>query len=120
MSKDKLTKEQAERLTPYEKHFGTAIRSGYCSYPGEAAIENMRNVWAELTGQTYPMRAGCSVCIFNLVRDLGVLWYAAAGKDPFAVVKATQKAKAAPKTAKTNKPALKKSTAPKAPKTAKK
>ena len=80
MSKQ-LTQAQIDRLQPYEKYFGTAIRSGYCSFPGEAALKVMRDVWLELTGQTYPYNPGCSTCIFNVVKDMGLLYYAATGKD---------------------------------------
>lgn len=82
-----LTKEQIARLEPYEKYFGTAIRSGYCSFPGEPALRVMRDVWAELTGQTYPYSPGCSTCIFNVVKDMGLLYYAAVGKDAWDEVK---------------------------------
>lgn len=76
MSKQ-LSEKQLNNLEPLERYFGTAIRSGYCSYPGEANIELMRSTWAELTNQVYPFRAGCATCIFNLIRDLGTLYFAA-------------------------------------------
>ena len=77
-----LTPEQVALLAPYEKHFGTAIRAGYCNYPGEQAIQTMRDVWAELTGTRYPYSAGCGFCLMNLVRDMGNLYYAASGRKP--------------------------------------
>lgn len=77
MSKEpKLNAVQLRKLEAYERYFDTAIRAGYCSYPGQDAIDKMLAVWAELTGQAYAFRAGCSTCIFNLVRDLGTLYRA--------------------------------------------
>ena len=76
-----LTKEQIERLAKYEEYFGCAVRSGYCSHPGEHAMEEMRAVWAELTGKTYPYNASCSTCMFNVVKDMGLLYFAAIGRS---------------------------------------
>lgn len=81
-----LTPAQIEELKPYEKHFGSVIRAGYSSYPGEAALEKMRSVWNELTGTPYPFRVGCSDCIMNLLRDVGTLYFAATGIDPWSLV----------------------------------
>lgn len=84
--KKQLTTEQIEELRPYEKYFGSAIRAGYSSYPGEAALDKMRNVWSALTGSIYPFRAGCSDCIMNLLRDVGTLYFSATGIDPWSLV----------------------------------
>lgn len=84
--KKQLTTEQIEELRPYEKYFGSAIRAGYSSYPGEAALDKMRNVWSAITGSIYPFRAGCSDCIMNLLRDVGTLYFSATGIDPWSLV----------------------------------
>ena len=77
MSKEpKLNAIQLRKLENYERFFDTAIRSGYSSYPGQEAIDRMRDVWKELTGKDYAFRAGCSTCIFNLVHDIGTLYRA--------------------------------------------
>lgn len=77
MSKEpKLNAIQLRKLETYERFFDTAIRSGYCSYPGQEAIDRMLEVWKELTGKDYAFRAGCSTCIFNLVHDIGTLYRA--------------------------------------------
>lgn len=96
----KLNDAQLEALAPYEKYFGTAIRSGYAQHPGTAAIDTMRTVWAELTGQKYPMNLGCTRCLMNLLKDIGTLYFAARGIDPYTaaqrVVKTYAKTEAAP------------------------
>ncbi len=75
-----MTKElnlaQLNRLRPYVSYFRIAIRSGYCSYPGPKAVDTMREIWLELTGNNYPMNPSCSTCIFNLIRDMGTLYRA--------------------------------------------
>lgn len=108
MSKDKLTAKQVQLLEPYENYFVTAIRSGYCSYPGEAGLKLFRDIWAELTGQVYPFRAGCSDCIMNLVRDMGTLYFAERPeRNPFFVrPEVTKEPAPKPAPAKEPKPAL--------------
>ncbi len=77
MSKNpKMTAIQLRKLEAYERFFDTTIRAGYCSYPGQEAIDRMLAVWQELTGHAYAFRAGCSTCIFNLVHDIGTLYRA--------------------------------------------
>ena len=76
MNKTTLTKEQLKALAPYERYFKQATLSRSCSYPGAAAVEKMRAIWQDLTGTTQKFNTGCSVCIFNLVFDLGTLYFA--------------------------------------------
>ena len=78
----KLTSEQAQILAPYEKYFGMVHRASYCIYPGEQALQTMRDVWEQATGQKRQWHGGCPECIMNLVRDLGTLYYAATGRKP--------------------------------------
>ena len=83
MSKQvQLTQEQAQRLAQYEKYFGMVHRASYCTYPGEQALQAMRDTWEEVTGQKRQWHGGCPECIMNLVRDLGTLYYAATGRKP--------------------------------------
>lgn len=74
--KKELNLAQLNRLRPYVSYFRIAIRSGYCSYPGPKAVDTMREIWLELTGSNYPMNPSCSTCIFNLIRDMGTLYFA--------------------------------------------
>lgn len=78
----KLTSEQAQILAPYEKYFGMVHRASYCTYPGEQALQVMRDTWEEVTGQKRQWHGGCPECIMSLVRDLGTLYYAATGRKP--------------------------------------
>lgn len=82
MEKPKLSPAQEDSLRPYEKNFGTAIRSGWSSPISDAAVEKMRGVWRELTGSTYPMSNGCGRCLMNLLKDIGTLYFETIGKDP--------------------------------------
>ena len=88
MKDDKLNESQIARLAPMERYFGMVIRSGYCSpVPGEEEQKTMKDIWTELTGNVYPFSRGCSNCLFNLIHDMGQLYYAATGIDPFDVPK---------------------------------
>lgn len=112
MKETKLTPDQVAALAPYERFFGPAIRSSWCSYPGQAGIDLMLDTWKAVTGSPRNYRQGCGNCILSLVKDVGTLYFAAAGIDPFAAKRAEIAAAAAesvaastgqskPKTAKT-------------------
>ena len=76
MNEQKLTAEQVLELQPYERHFTQATRAAWCSYPGQAGIAKMLDIWESLTGSKYPYQPGCSNCLLNLVRDLGTIYFA--------------------------------------------
>lgn len=82
MANPKLSPAQVESLRPYEKNFGTAIRSGWSSPVSDAAVEKMRGVWLDLTGSNYPMNNGCGRCLMNLLKDVGTLYFESIGEDP--------------------------------------
>ena len=79
MNEQKLTAEQVLELQPYERHFTQATRAAWCSYPGQAGIAKMLDIWESLTGSKYPYQPGCSNCLLNLVRDLGTIYFAQKG-----------------------------------------
>ena len=76
MNEQRLTAEQVLELQPYERHFTQATRAAWCSYPGQAGIAKMLDIWESLTGSKYPYQPGCSNCLLNLVRDLGTIYFA--------------------------------------------
>lgn len=76
MSEKKLTAAQIKALEPYERNFHQATEAAWCSYPGQAGINLMLEVWTDLTGTAYPYKPGCPNCLINLVRDLGTLYFA--------------------------------------------
>lgn len=74
--KKKFTEKQMAFLATQERDMRTAVESNWSRYPGQANIEKMRKIWEELTGQTREIRLSCSSCILNLVRDMGILYFA--------------------------------------------
>ena len=74
--KKKFTEKQMAFLATQERDMRTAVESNWSRYPGQANIEPMRKIWEELTGQTREIRLSCSSCILNLVRDMGILYFA--------------------------------------------
>ena len=76
MNEKKLTAAQVHLLEPLERNFKQATEASWCSYPGQAAIANMLQVWTDLTGQAYAYKPGCPNCLVNLVRDLGTIYFA--------------------------------------------
>ena len=109
--KKKFTEKQMAFLATQERDMRTAVESNWSRYPGQANIEQMRKIWEDLTGQTREIRLSCSSCILNLVRDMGVLYFAqkkeqeadlaaAAAKAAKAAEEAAAAAKAAEEAAK--------------------
>ena len=109
--KKKFTEKQMAFLATQERDMRTAVESNWSRYPGQANIEQMRKIWEELTGQTREIRLSCSSCILNLVRDMGILYFAqkkeqeadlaaAAAKAAKAAEEAAAAAKAAEEAAK--------------------
>lgn len=74
--KNQLTADQVQTISAYERYFTQATRAAWCSYPGQAAIHKMLDIWAELTGSPYPYKPGCPNCLLNLVRDMGHIYFA--------------------------------------------
>ena len=74
--KKKFTEKQMAFLATQERDMRTAVESNWSRYPGQANIEQMRKIWEDLTGQTREIRLSCSSCILNLVRDMGILYFA--------------------------------------------
>lgn len=76
MKEARLTAAQVLELRPYERNFKQATEAAWCSYPGQAGISKMCDIWESLTGSKYPYQPGCSNCLLNLVRDLGTIYFA--------------------------------------------
>ena len=76
MKNTRLTPEQMQELAPYERNFTQATKAAYCSYPGQAGIDKMLDIWQSLTGSRYPYQPGCANCLLNLVRDMGTIYFA--------------------------------------------
>ena len=76
MKEARLTAQQMKELAPYERNFEQATKAAYCSYPGQAGIDKMLDIWQSITGSKYPYQPGCANCLLNLVRDMGTLYFA--------------------------------------------
>lgn len=71
----RLTKEHMKALEPYEKYMRTAVRASWASNPGMQGIDTLRRVWEDVTGTRRNMSVSCGVCILNLLRDVGRLYF---------------------------------------------
>lgn len=92
--KKKFTEKQMAFLATQERDMRTAVESNWSRYPGQANIEQMRKIWEELTGQTREIRLSCSSCILNLVRDMGILYFAQKKEQEADLAAATARAAA--------------------------
>lgn len=71
-----LTADQVRELAPFERFFSQATTAAWCSYPGQAGINKMLDIWTSMTGRPYPYQPGCANCLLNLVRDMGTVYFA--------------------------------------------
>lgn len=70
-----MTKEQLKTLEPYEQHFTTAIRSRYARYPGSHALQEIHQVYSEVSKNSLPLNTSCSSCVFRLLVDCGTIYF---------------------------------------------
>ena len=71
-----MTEEQYNALAPYEPNFKTALECNYSRYPGQEGVTTMFNIYRDLTHTRMNLNRSCSVCILNLVKSLGKLYFA--------------------------------------------
>ena len=71
-----MTEEQYNALAPYEQNFKTALECQYSRYPGADGVDTMFRIWKEITNTRMNLNRTCSVCILNLVKNLGRLYFA--------------------------------------------
>ena len=71
-----MTEEQFNTLAQYEGNFETALKANYSRYPGQEGVTTMFNIYRDLTHTRMNLNRSCSVCILNLVKSLGKLYFA--------------------------------------------
>ena len=71
-----FNKEEMEILKQYEEYFFTATKAKYCRYPGKSALETIHRIFVSATKSNVRLNTGCGHCIFTLVRDCGVRYFA--------------------------------------------
>ena len=71
-----MTDEQFAALAPFEKNYESALKANYTRYPGMTAIDTMFRTYRELTNSRININRSCSVCVLNLVKNVGKLYFA--------------------------------------------
>lgn len=70
----KLTKEQHEKLKPYEQHLKSAYRNSYVHMPGTEFVK-VGEIYTEIFGVALTKsQMGCNTCRLNALRKLGELY----------------------------------------------
>lgn len=101
----KLTKEQIETLSKWERQFDTATRANWASNPGREALTIIHKIYTEATGDTsLRLNTTCSHCILQLLRAAGKLYFESRSAKEVAVE--PKPAKKVRKTVKTKKDAV--------------
>ena len=73
---NRLTKEQYERLQPYEKHIRAAYKNSFV-HVSATDFQNIADIFAEITGT--PLRKSqmsCNTCRLNTMKKLGEMYEA--------------------------------------------
>ena len=71
-----MTEEQFDTLAQYEPNFESALKANYSRYPGREGVDTMFRIYREITNTRMNLNRSCSVCILNLVKSLGKLYFA--------------------------------------------
>lgn len=88
-----LTIEEMIALAPYEGHFRNAIESDFMRNPGREAIRMMDTIYNRATEATLKSDPTCGVCIMNVLKRVGRLYFEQKAKDEAEVAKVTEKPK---------------------------
>lgn len=73
----RLTKEQLEKLAPYEKNLTNAYKNNFVHMSGED-FQKVAVIYAEVFGEGLTKsQMGCNTCRLNALRKLGELYVAA-------------------------------------------
>ena len=70
-----MTDEQFNILAQYEHNYETALKANYSRYPGREGVDQMFNTYRDITGSRNNINRSCSVCILNLVKKVGKLYF---------------------------------------------
>ena len=72
----RLTEEQYRSLEQYEQNMRTALRSSYARNPGRIALLGIQDIYNDVAKVNNRINVGCSVCILNLLKDVGRIYFA--------------------------------------------
>lgn len=72
----RLTEEEYMALVPFEKHMETALRAGWSRNPGLSALDTMQRIYNRVSKSALKINKGCGVCILNLLKDVGRIYFA--------------------------------------------
>lgn len=70
-----MTDEQFNILAQYEPNYESALKANYTRYPGREAVDLMFRTYREITGSRININRACSVCLLNLVKNVGRLYF---------------------------------------------
>ena len=70
-----ITKEQYERMLPYEQHLFTAVNCDYARNVTEEGFKVLDEVFKEVYKRDSGLLSGCSRCRLRGLKDLGQLFF---------------------------------------------
>lgn len=76
----KLTKEQYEKLVPFEKNLVAAYKNNFVHMSG-SDFEEVAKVYAEIFQPLTKSQMGCNTCRLNALRKLGELFVKFGGEE---------------------------------------
>ena len=70
-----ITKEQYEKMLPYEKHFFTALNGDYARNVTMEGFIVLDELYKEIFKRESNMKSGCGRCRLTGLKDLGRLFF---------------------------------------------
>ena len=70
-----LSREQIERLKPYEEYFTSAVVANYIRNVPADKLDVIRTIWEEAGGEKKNGKMTCGVCQLNFFRKVGKQYF---------------------------------------------
>lgn len=70
-----ITKEQYEKLKPYEDNLNTSFHADYCRNLGQNKVKVLDEIYRDIFGKASQLKSGCSFCVLESMKELAREYY---------------------------------------------
>ena len=70
-----MTEEHYNILKGYEFYLDNALNKDYLIGMSGTIINDISNIWNEISGNKQPLNSGCSYCVLKLFKDVAKIYY---------------------------------------------
>lgn len=75
MAIKKITKKQRAILSKYEQNLRTALYSNYVRAMSVKTIDEVKEVYEQITGVPYKMTYNCGACVLDLMKRTAAYYF---------------------------------------------